>query len=94
MQGYMAALNVTPPRIRIGYETVLTGGYILRHTRLETVAIEFVAGYGDEAADVPPNFIAAIMQTVAYFNEHRGDVEAELPAMIQAVLDPDRLMWV
>lgn len=58
---------------------------------LNAVAIDFTAGYGDEADDVPAPLREAILELVAFLHEHRGDAPAELPPNIAAMLAPYRI---
>lgn len=59
---------------------------------INAVAIAFTAGYGDDADDVPAGFRAAILESIAFLYEHRGEATAELPAAILALLAPFRLI--
>jgi uncharacterized phiE125 gp8 family phage protein len=58
---------------------------------INSVAIAFTAGYGNDSDDVPAGFRAAILELIAFLYEHRGEAPAELPADILALLAPFRL---
>lgn len=67
--------------------------------RINAVTITFVAGYGDEATDVPPNFIEAIRMQVAHFSEHRESVSEvqqlrEMPFGVKRLLFPSKIIKV
>lgn len=91
--GYIADLTLEPARLTIGPDTLLTGGHLLRHTRIQHVQVSMVAGYGDAAADVPQVIIQAILMTTAFLYEHRGDAGGELPQAAQWLLDRERLQF-
>lgn len=55
------------------------------------IQIDFVAGYGATAADVPPPLVQAVRMLVARWFEHRGDSSAPLPADISALIEPYRV---
>jgi uncharacterized phiE125 gp8 family phage protein len=59
---------------------------------MNAVAIEFTAGYGDDASDVPAPIVEAILEIVAFLYENRGEAPAELPLDILALLAPYRLI--
>ena len=59
---------------------------------LNAVAIEFTAGYGDNASDVPPPIVEAILELVAFAYENRGEAPAELPLDCLALLAPYRVI--
>jgi uncharacterized phiE125 gp8 family phage protein len=90
--GYIADLTLTPARLTIGPDTPLTGGFLLRHTRLQHIQVSMIAGY-EAAADVPQTTIQAILMTTAFLYEHRGDAGGELPQAAQWLLDRDRLQF-
>jgi len=65
-------------------------------------AIEFTAGYGNAAEDVPEAIRLAIKQLAAHWYENRGETilispqnTERVPLVIQALLDPYRIrgMW-
>ncbi|HEX3653731.1 MAG TPA: head-tail connector protein [Rhizomicrobium sp.] len=58
---------------------------------INSVAIAFTAGYGDDADDVPAGFRAAILELIAFLYEPRGEAPAELPLDVLALLAPFRL---
>jgi hypothetical protein len=92
--GYIGSLGVLPPRLRVGLDTVLADGRSVRNAQLDTIEVIFVAGYGDDPSTVPSNILQAVLMLSAWLYESRGDVAADLPAAVQWLLDPDRLMWV
>jgi uncharacterized phiE125 gp8 family phage protein len=68
------------------------------------IGIEYVAGYGSDADDVPEVIKTAIRQLVSHWYEHRGEAATSastrgtvvtpmtpVPLVIQALLDPYRL---
>ena len=55
---------------------------------INSVAVAFTSGYGDDADDVPAGLRAAILELIAFPYEHRGETAAELPADILALLAP------
>lgn len=61
------------------------------------VRVIYVAGYGDDPADVPEGLRQSIMAYVAHLYEHRGDGEddAHIPAVVRMVWDTYRVrtMW-
>ncbi|MBL29556.1 MAG: hypothetical protein CMM50_18655 [Rhodospirillaceae bacterium] len=62
-------------------------------TLVRTVAglsVTYVAGYGDEASDVPAALRQAVLAHVAALYEHRGD--DRMPAAAQALYRPYRLV--
>jgi uncharacterized phiE125 gp8 family phage protein len=58
---------------------------------INSVALQFTAGYGDNATDVPPGLCAALLELIAFLYEHRGEAPAELPSDVLALLAPYRL---
>ncbi len=59
------------------------------------IEIEFVAGYGDSAADVPAPIRQALLLLVAHWYEHRDPVEignpgVAIPAAVSRLLKPYR----
>jgi hypothetical protein len=92
--GYIPLLGVTPPQVRVGLETEMTDGRMLRNAQIGSLAVNFIAGYGNDPTTVPSNILQAVLMTTAWLYEQRGDVGADLPQAVQWLLDPDRLMWV
>jgi uncharacterized phiE125 gp8 family phage protein len=92
--GYKADLAFSPARLRIGPSTPLLGGHTLRQTNLESVQVQFVAGYGDNFESVPQPIIDAIMLLAAFLYEHRGDDGGEMPRAAEWLLNPYRLSWI
>lgn len=57
-----------------------------------SLAIEYVAGYGDAPADVPVPIVNAILLAATALYEHRGDDDGEMPKAAEALLTPYRLV--
>jgi uncharacterized phiE125 gp8 family phage protein len=77
-------------RLRAG-----TGGVRLRPFR--GIEVKVVAGFGNSPDDVPAPIRQALLQLVAHWFEHRepvalGDRPLEVPAMVQALVAPFRVM--
>ncbi len=49
---------------------------VVQFGKVPAVLVEFVAGYGPAASDVPETAKQAMLMTVAYWAENRGDEEA------------------
>jgi len=84
-------LDAATGRLRplVPYEARTLGG----------VAVEYTAGYGDAAADVPAPLRQAILLTIGHWYEHReavitGSTLTELPLTTKALLAPYRVMLV
>jgi hypothetical protein len=58
----------------------------------QDVTITFVAGYGSTPAAVPQQIIMAILFTVAWLYEHRGDEALEMPQIAYTLMTPHRLV--
>ncbi len=69
---YLTALGRRPP---IVYPAPLAYWPGLASGRLDAVRVEFVAGFGAAASDVPEKAKAAILLTVGYWDANRGDAE-------------------
>jgi uncharacterized phiE125 gp8 family phage protein len=91
--GYRADLAHHPARLYIGSSTVLTDGRTLRSVNLESVQIEYIAGYGSDATTIPQPILDAILLTTAFLYEHRGDAGGDMPRAAEWLLDPYRLMF-
>jgi uncharacterized phiE125 gp8 family phage protein len=52
--------------------------------------VRYKAGYGDDAADVPPTIRMALLMMVSYLYEHRGDAHAPVPTQVKELLQPFR----
>lgn len=63
------------------------------HRGFASFIVEFVAGYGDQAQDVPEILRQAILQLTAYFYENRG-VEEVIPLQIRNLIHPYRVYWL
>ena len=58
---------------------------------INSVAVEFTAGYGDTASDVPSGLCAEILELIAFLYENRGEAPAELPSDVLALLASYRI---
>ena len=62
----------------------------------EAILVEFVAGYGDGAEDVPPPILQAIRLLVAHWWQNReavnvGNITSEIPLGVRSLLNPYRV---
>jgi uncharacterized phiE125 gp8 family phage protein len=89
--GYIADLALEPALLRIGPDTPLIDGTLLHWARIDNVQISMIAGYGDEPDDVPETIRLAILMTVAFLYENRGDTAAEMPKAAEWLLNRHRL---
>jgi uncharacterized phiE125 gp8 family phage protein len=94
MVGYIANIALEPGRLRIGPDTPLTGGTLLHWARLDSIQVSFVAGYGDDAEDVPETIRRSILMTTAFLYENRGDAGGEMPKFAEWLLDRHRLQFL
>ena len=76
---WVADTELEPSRLRL-----LQGSL---NCPMRHLAVEFVAGYGDTPASVPPPIRLALLLMVAWLYENRGDSDGEMP------LAAERLMW-
>lgn len=89
-QDYLVDTASTPPRL------VRTGVWPEPGKAARGIEIDFVAGYGPAAANVPAPIRQALLLLVAHWYEHRdpieiGSAEAALPAALSELLMPYRL---
>jgi len=91
--GYVVDLALMPASIRFGQASVLDDGRPLRIVNLQHVAIEFIAGYPDQAS-IPQPILNAILMGTSFLYEHRGDAQVEMPDAMRWLLNPYRLSWV
>jgi hypothetical protein len=82
--GYSFDTTLEPSRILLG------SGY--QPLPEQDVTITFVAGYGDTSASVPQQIVTAILFTVAWLYEHRGDEAMEMPSIAYTLMTPHRLV--
>ena len=63
------------------------------HRGFASFVVNFDAGYGDAAADVPAPIRQAMLVIVAHMFENRGDAKAaeEMPALAAVLLQPYRI---
>lgn len=86
--GYILDLDAEPARIF----PPTTGAWPSIPPRPASVIVEFTAGYGDAAKDVPQGIRFAILIFTAWLYEQRGDVDmADVPAAVKSLLRPYRL---
>ncbi|OWK34965.1 hypothetical protein [Fimbriiglobus ruber] len=69
---YRTHLTHTPPLI---YPQPGTIWPITQFGALGNVTLQFVAGYGPAASNVPPDLVMAILMQIAYLHENRGDAK-------------------
>jgi uncharacterized phiE125 gp8 family phage protein len=96
--GYELDTQTEPAKLYIGPATPLNGSpsqgiLTLRSVQLESVAVEFDAGYEDVDA-IPKAIVNAILLTVAFLYENRGDAGGEMPRAAEWLLDPYRIQFV
>lgn len=86
---YFVDTATTPGRV------VLRGGYSWpSHSREgNPIEIEFRAGYGDDPAEIPAEIRQAVLATVAYLYEQRGDAGGEMPPTCEILLAGHREWW-
>ncbi len=58
---------------------------------MNAFAIDFTAGYGDAATDVPTPIVEAILELIAFSYENRGEAQADMPLDALALLSPYRI---
>lgn len=78
---YLINLHARPASVRL-----LTS----RSLSAQAIQIEIEAGFGQSASDVPMPIRQAIMLLIAHSYEHRGDTDAAMPMMVDALLMPYR----
>ena len=87
---YVVDIDGTPPRL------VRNGGRWPQPEKAANgIEIEFTAGFGDEAADVPAPIRQALLMLIAHWYEHRdpievGSRETLIPAAVSDLLAPYR----
>lgn len=59
----------------------------VRPETVEAIAITYVAGYGDDASDIPAEFQNLIYELVAFRFFNRGDVDSAIPKHIKWAMD-------
>lgn len=89
---YQFDLNAEPVYIRPAWNK----SWPNTRSQLATVQVVFTAGYGDEPADVPAKFRAAVLLMAASLYEYReevvvGTITATMPKSAENLLWPDRL---
>lgn len=90
---YVLDAALEPARLWLNPEAVLGGGQELRVTPLQHFQAVFQAGYGSAWTAVPNLIRTAILMTVAWLYEHRGDTADEMPAAARRLLDPFRIAF-
>lgn len=65
--------------------------------RPDAFKIEYVAGYGDAATDVPDDILAAVVMLAAHFYEHREAFTEtqmhEVPMAVESIMNQHRPGW-
>ena len=56
------------------------------------ISVQYVAGYGDTPASVPPLINMAVLWLTAWLYENRGDTDAAMPKGALSLLNPHRLV--
>jgi len=87
---YVVDIDGTPPRI-----VPNSGSWPQPEKAANGIEIEFTAGFGDEAADVPAPVRQALLLLIAHWYEHRDPIEvgsrdAAIPAAVSDLLAPYR----
>ena len=93
VSGYYTDLAIEPGSLAIGPSTPMTGGLPLHQTRIQYLQVSMIAGFGDTAAAVPLPIVQAILLTVAFLYEHRGDDGGDMPRAAEWLLDRYRLVF-
>lgn len=57
-----------------------------------TVVIVFVAGYGAASSAIPTNITIAMRMLLVHLYEHRGEANAKMPATVEMLLWPYRML--
>lgn len=89
---YAADLGNLPPLVIRGYGVT----WPVTRTQRNAVTVEFVAGYGSAAADVPAAIRAAMKLLIGHWYANReavnvGNITTELPLAVAALLAPYRI---
>jgi hypothetical protein len=82
-QDFTTDVEMQPGRIRMTNQAT---------NAQDHVVVQYVAGYGDTAASVPPQICLGIMWIAAFLYENRGDTEAAMPKGAERILSPFRLV--
>lgn len=105
---YYDADNVLQTATLSDFETRKSGDFVIckpkedrewptAETRLDAIKITYRAGFGDAAADVPPDIIVAAKLLLGHLYEHREAVAdarmAELPMGVEMLLNRHRVGW-
>jgi uncharacterized phiE125 gp8 family phage protein len=94
VSGYYFDMALEPGTLVIGPSMRMTGGLPMHETRLQYIQVSMIAGYGDTAVAVPIPILQAILLTVAFLYEHRGDDGGDLPRAAEWLLDRYRLQFL
>jgi uncharacterized phiE125 gp8 family phage protein len=92
--GYYTNLALEPGSLTIGASTPMAGGLPLHQTRMQYLQVSMIAGFGDSADTVPMPIRQAILLTVAFLYEHRGDDGGDMPRAAEWLLDRYRLQFL
>jgi len=82
---FEADLGTEPARLRLLHGA---GSFPSNH-----LTVQFVAGYGDDPAAVPPPIKHAVLLLTAHLYENRGDADSHPPPPVKALLWPYRMMF-
>jgi uncharacterized phiE125 gp8 family phage protein len=85
---YDADLKMEPARIVPAYNET----YPSTRDVINAVKVTYVAGYGDDPADVPEMIRLAILNLAAFYYDHRGMVE-EIPGWVKPLLFPYKVWY-
>lgn len=93
--GYLADTESVPGRIVLAYGASWPGDAL--HP-LNPVRIEYTAGYGSAAANVPQKIKQAILLLIGHLYEHREEITADklerLPFGVTALVEREKVYWV
>ncbi|MGD0110189.1 MAG: head-tail connector protein [Rhodopila sp.] len=94
VSGYYTDLALEPGSLAVGSSTPMIGGLLLHQTRMQYIQVSMIAGFGDTAAAVPLPIVQAILLTVAFLYEHRGDDGGDIPRAAEWLLDRYRVPFL
>jgi len=86
---YVVDADLNPAQLRLLYWTE----QIPVCTPIEHIRVNFDAGYGTDATNIPMPIINSILVTAAFLYENRGDQGGDIPMAAQWLLDPYRVQY-
>lgn len=89
---YIADLMLEPARVRPDWSGVISALQVVS-SPVQHLQFVFTAGYDAVGATIPKTIVQAIMLTVAFLYERRGDEPAEMPEAIKWLLDNYRIQY-